>query len=170
MSGGRCGVQEVETSHHARVGDGGGDAVLEGDGARHPVAALADALQRDPPRVDLRPRQGVVHHGRDHLLPVGAEVEPLPPQGRSLARAVEGEAVVAARRAAGPAPGPHVEHRAVAAVVQDQQRPPLAGAVDPEEVARQRRPLVGDRRSAPPAGRRAAPRGPSSPAPAPRSA
>jgi hypothetical protein len=61
--------------------------VLEGEGARHPVAGLADADQRDPARVDVRPGHHRVHHRGQHRLPVVAERELLQEQGGLLAGA-----------------------------------------------------------------------------------
>jgi hypothetical protein len=129
---------------HSRVGDGGRDPVLERDRARHPVPGLAHAGDRDPVGVDVGPRQQVVDDRGDDVLPVGPEVEMLQEERGALPGAVEGESVVAAGEGRRPALDPHRRDRPVAAVVQDDRRPGLVGRPRPQEVARQRRLLVGD--------------------------
>jgi hypothetical protein len=130
----------------AGVGDGRGEAMLEGERARHPIAGLADPDQRDPVGVDVGPgRHGVDHRGQ-HRLPVVPERDPLQEQAGLLAGAVEGHGVVAALVRRPAAEQAHVRGGAVAAVVQDHQRSPLTrrGIGGAEDVARQRGVLVGE--------------------------
>lgn len=73
---------------HARVGDRRGEAVLERERARDPVAGLADADHRDPVRLDVLPGADRVDHRREHRLPVGPERHAVLEQHRVLTRAV----------------------------------------------------------------------------------
>src|SRR5262249_48120942 len=95
--------------------------------------------------VHLRAGESIIHHRRDHLLPVRPEVEVLLQQREPFAQSVEGEHIVAAAHRGGGAQEPYAgRHAAVAAVLVHQQWAPADGAVDLEKVARQRRALVRD--------------------------
>ena len=108
--------------HHPGVRHRGREAMLEGQRAGHPVAALAEADHGHVPRVDVGARCHRVRDGRQDSLPVGARRDPLLEQHRLLPRSVEGHPVVAPLAGLRAGVGPHLRGRAVAAVVHHEQR------------------------------------------------
>jgi hypothetical protein len=86
----------VEPVEDPRVRYRGGEPALAGDGAGHPVLALADPLNRDALGICVGSPEGEVHGRGNHLPSVVTEVEPLQVQRRALPGPVEGEGVISA--------------------------------------------------------------------------
>ena len=143
-SGGNLCEPARRDPHHPGIGDGGGEAVLEGGGARHPVAGLADAEEREAGGVDVGAGEGEVDDRGDHLLPVEAERQAVLVERRALARAVEDQRVPAALDGGDGAHDQHVDRRAVAAVVEDGDGPPRGRGIGGQPIALKRLALVRD--------------------------
>src|SRR5208282_3564918 len=113
---------------NARIGDRGSNPLLESDCTRNPVSSLADALNGDAFRIEIRTGERKVDHGRNDLLPVRTEIQLLLPERIALPRSIKGETVITASRRAGPSPQPHVQQRSVASVTEDEKRTPACAA------------------------------------------
>ena len=118
--------------------------MLEGEGPGHPVAGLADAVDRQPRGVDVVAFQQEVDDRREHLLPVVPEGDVPLEEHRLLPRAVEQQHVVAALETAFRALAPAAAERAVAAVVHHEGGPRRPRGVGAEEPPRHALALVGD--------------------------
>ena len=127
----------------AGVGDGGREAVLEGERPDHAVARVLEADHGQPRGIDIRAREHRVRDGGEHGFPVRAQREALFEQRALTAGAVERHPVVAAgvRGRTGLRPG--LRCRLAPAVVDHRERARLAAGA--EDVARQGRVLVRDR-------------------------
>src|SRR5918997_1554592 len=138
--GRETGLRCFEHVPQAGVGYARGQAVLATRRAWGQVAPEADPHERDLLRVDLRARQGVVHHRLDDVLPVRAHDQALFDQHPALPRAVEKQQVVAAAEHGREIEVQLVDGRVVA-VRDDEGRPRPAGVIDPAEVPGQCGPL-----------------------------
>ena len=112
----------------ARVGDAGREAVFARGGARCQMAAEAPAVDRDACRIDQRQVDGKVDDGTDDSFPIGAQAQSLLIQRRTLAWAIENQAVIAALRGGDGGGEVRVGDGRVIAIGEDQQGTNLIGA------------------------------------------
>ncbi|MCY1450155.1 hypothetical protein D9M71_669390 [compost metagenome] len=118
--------------------------VIEGGGTGDKVAAQAVAEQSDLVWCHFLAGQGEIDDRRDHFFPVMTERQFRLADGRTLARAVEREHVVATTQGCRTDGDIRFLLGRIEAVVVDDGRFGFAGAVGQEQIAGQRRILVGD--------------------------
>ena len=122
----------------------GGEALFEGGGPGGEKSAQARAEEHQLRGIHLGQGQRVVHHRRDHLLPVGPEDQSLFASYRLLAGPFEGEHVVPPAQCARADHEVELLQRGVVPAVVDQGRTGLARRPGEEQIPRQGGALVRD--------------------------